>query len=397
LAANLIEELIIAPALSFGLTAALVGAFVPDLGKLLLIPGEVFSWCVIETAVFFSGLPHSTVRIPHLSVLNFFVCTVAVILTLWLIRTPSLKKLKIYIAGCMGLVLISAAGWLLGQDKKLLSVVFLNVGKGDCIFIRAPNSGCFIIDGGIASPYFDSGISIVNPFLNWVGCRKLDGIIVTHPEMDHMGGLPAIIRHAPPAGVWWNPVPVASKHLEEIFSTARAAGGRVLPADRSRSPISMGDGTLRFLNQRAMVQEKPTHKDLNNTCVVCRLDYSEISFLFCGDLETEGETELLNSRLPVAATVLKVGHHGGRNGSTAAFLRAVRPRIAIISAEYPAARNLPHPEVLERLSAMGTEIYWTGRDGALTLNTDGRTLSVKNGRPISNPKNSVRNPGKPAS
>ena len=105
-----------------------------------------------------------------------------------------------------------------------------------------------------------------------------------------------------------------------------------------------------------------------------------MSFLFTGDLEREGEDELLNAGVPLTTTVLKVGHHGGKNGTTRRFLEAIQPKIAVIPAECPPSGGLPNRSVLERLEAAGVEIFWTGRDGAVTIETDGKTLSTTAGR-----------------
>ena len=122
------------------------------------------------------------------------------------------------------------------------------------------------------------------------------------------------------------------------------------------------------------------HRNINNASVVCRLDFGAKSFLFTGDLEREGEDELLEAGVPLKASVLKIGHHGGKTSTSRRFLEAVRPEVAVILNEYPAARGSPNREVMARLESAGICILWTGRDGAVIVETDGKTLSINTGR-----------------
>jgi len=109
--------------------------------------------------------------------------------------------------------------------------------------------------------------------------------------------------------------------------------------------------------------------------VVCRLEFGTVSLLLTGDLEREGEEELLAARMPLESTVLRVGHHGSKTATSERFLDAVRPSVAVISAEYPALRRLPNTGVLQRLRSRSIEVLWTGRDGAVTIETDGKKIT----------------------
>ena len=213
------------------------------------------------------------------------------------------------------------------------------------------------------------------PFLDWNGTVILDGIIMTHPDMDHMGGLISVIKRVPPLRFWWNPIAISSDHLERALDSARAAGASIEPATRARDPIELGPARMSFLNKPAPFKEDDnSHRNVNNSSVVCRLDYGQISFLFTGDLQLEGEEELMSAGVPLRATVLKVAHHGGKTGTTRRFLEAVKPEFAVISAEYPRQGGLPNMDVLNRIESAGTKILWTGRDGAVTMKTDGKAL-----------------------
>jgi len=343
-----------------------------------LAPAEVCTWMVIEVSLFFANLPFSPIRLRHMGTVEFLLVTGAALSLLWYLRNPIRRRFLS--VGALALA-IFLAFWLWPSAQNVLRVVFLNVGKGDAALAYSAGSRGLLIDGGMKTQYFDSGRAILMPFLYWTGTRSLDGMLITHPHMDHMGGMLSVIAQVPPSFVWRNPVEGSYSHLEEIFAVGRSKGAAILTGDRTREPIQLGAATLRFLNRpHPMISRNNTHRDENNSSMVCRVDYGAVSFLFTGDLESEGEDELLIAGVPLRATVLKVGHHGGKNGTSRRFLEAIQPKIAVIPAEFPPSGGLPHRSVLERLESAGVEIFWTGRDGAVTIETDGATVSATTGR-----------------
>jgi len=114
----------------------------------------------------------------------------------------------------------------------------------------------------------------------------------------------------------------------------------------------------------------------NDDALVLRVDYGLVSFLLASDITAVTEAELVAARAPLAATVLKVAHHGSRGSSTAEFLRAVQPLAAVISVGVRNPYGHPSPDALRRLTDVGATVYRTDRDGAVVLETDGRQLTV---------------------
>jgi len=378
--ANLFSDFMMTGALSIGLIATLVGLVLPEVGSWLLAPAAFLTLIIIKIASFFSALPGSTVRIPHLGVTEFVVAAAIAFFLLWYIRGTLGKKFHVVSASCIALVAVVVVPPLVNSQTDL-EVCFLNVGAGDAAFVKAPGGKGFLIDGGLANEYFDSGRSIVAPFLQWKGNRALDGMLISHPEMDHMGGLLSVINRVPPSRLWWNPVDVRSAHLEAIFAAAQERGCLMLPANRDQAPVRLGGATLRFLNRPIPRGARDlSHRDLNNASVVCRVEYGEVSFLFTGDLERQGEADLLAAGAPLDATVLKVGHHGGMTSTTREFLDAVRPKVAVISCEDPISYSPGRREVLERLESAAIQVFITGRDGAINMKTDGKDLRIQTGR-----------------
>jgi beta-lactamase superfamily II metal-dependent hydrolase len=120
-----------------------------------------------------------------------------------------------------------------------------------------------------------------------------------------------------------------------------------------------------------------TRSDVNANSVVARLDYGRVRVLFAADAEAATERWLIEQGSDVRATVLKVAHHGSRHSTTAAFLQAVSPQVAVIEAGSDNRYRHPDPETLARLEKAGIQVYRTDQDGTVTLETDGEHLELR--------------------
>ncbi len=373
--ANLVAGCILPPALAAGLIAAVSGALVPWLGAILIVPADVLIWAIIRVAGFFADLPMAAITVSHLSPTQFVFFASLCFSFLLLIRLPSRGTTLLVIGSLCGLLLSSGMGWWIRAHSPKLRVTFLNVGAGDAAFIQPPNACGILVDGGPRTPYFDAGTSIIMPFFRWGGIRALDAVIATHPQSDHVGGLVTVLSQVPARELFFNGGQLDHALFDSVVAEASIKGTELKVADRRSRSMRIGGSSLTFVNHPCLPSLRNlSSRDVNNTSVVFRLDHGNVSFLFTGDLEKEGEDELLMSGIPLEATVLKAGHHGGKNSTADRFLDAVRPRIVILSAEYP-ARHSPHAFVLQRLRARGITVLWTGRDGAVTIITDGQTIT----------------------
>jgi competence protein ComEC len=379
--ANLVTDFVMTGALGLGLLAGITSLFSPWIGSFVLIPADWCSLYVVKTAEFFSGLPGSVLRKAHPHFVQLITMSVFALTFLAIFRRPSRKRLKQLL-----LILCLSASILVVTDRLRtlqddLAVYFLKVGKGDSIFIQPPGSRGLMVDGGVATEHFDAGRSIIMPFLYWAGVWGLDGIVLTHPDMDHMGGLLSVMGVVRTRRLLWNPVDSGSHFLQQLLAKAQEIGADVQAVSRQSPQMGFPPSIITFLN-RPVARDEFAQKGfkMNDASVVFRLDHGETSFLFTGDLEIAGEQELLTSGVKLRADVLKVGHHGSKSSSSYEFLQAVRPKVAVISADFNRTGGLPHEVVIERLEALGAEVFWTGRDGAVTVFSDGRSLRVQVGK-----------------
>ncbi|MFC1835536.1 ComEC/Rec2 family competence protein, partial [Thermodesulfobacteriota bacterium] len=367
--------------LPIGLTASVVGALWPSLGAWLIAPAVFLVDQIIRCAHFFSELPGSRLPLPNVGLQEFIIACMASFTLLWLLSRPTRRRLIPSLAATVVLITALVISPSILSRTTDLTVVFLNAGKSDATFVQPPGSGGLLIDAGQRNAYFDVGRSIVRPFFQFRGIRSLSGAVITHPQMDHMGGFLSVLERTSTQRLWWNDLEYRPPFLSRIIDAATARDAKLLPGDRTAPPTRIGGADLRFLNAPGgKIRKWRNHQDVNNASAVLRIDFGQVSFLLPGDLGFEGEKELLQSKVPLKATILKVGHHGCKESSSMEFLWAVQPEAAVISCDDYILGKCPDPQVMERLRRVGAQLYWTGRDGTVTIRTDGKGWSAQTGR-----------------
>jgi competence protein ComEC len=260
------------------------------------------------------------------------------------------------------------------EDAPRLRVDFIDVGQGDAALVTSPSGKTVLIDGG---PH-EASASLVS-FLRERHVGPLDLILLTHRHADHLGGLRAVVETIGARFFLDAPTPHPGEERAHLMHALARARVPIRDATPGRQ-IDLGAGaTLTLLTPPAPPIEG-SRSDVNANSVVARLDYGQASFLFMGDAETLTERWLLDANANVHARVLKVAHHGSRFSSTARFLDAVGPEIAVISAGAHNDYHHPAPGTLRRLEARGVHVFRTDLDGTVTIETDGRTLTTRSSR-----------------
>jgi competence protein ComEC len=273
------------------------------------------------------------------------------------------------LALCLLVTASSAWPWLRLGDRSL-RVSFLDVGQGDAVLVELPEGPRLLVDGGPGGAQrFDVGERVLAPFLWNRGAARLDVVALTHEDSDHAGGLAAVLRRFT-VGEFWETgrSGPGSTELERALGSARPAR-RVLGAGQR---IWLGGAVITVLNPAP--DGGPA--SANDDSLVLRLDWRGVSLLLTGDLGPLGEARLVERGGPLRILTLKVAHHGSRFSSSAAFLDAARPDLAVISVGARNPFRHPSPETLARLGSAGARVYRTDRDGAVILETDGATLWV---------------------
>jgi competence protein ComEC len=280
-------------------------------------------------------------------------------------------------------VAVLAAVWILADPLSAfaargdgrLHVTFIDVGQGDAAFVRFPSGSTLLVDaGGLSSASsFDIGDRVVAPVIRDAGLARLDAVALTHGDPDHIGGAPAILREFRPKEVWEGiPVPRFAP-LNALRVAATASGARWTTMYRGARRVIDG---VEVTAHHPAIEAWERQKVRNDDSIVLELRVGDVSVLMTGDIGRAVEHEIAWLIPPARVRVLKVPHHGSLTSSSAEFLAAVKPTVAVVSAGRSNHFGHPAPEVLERYREIGAAIFRTDQDGAVTVDTDGRTVDV---------------------
>jgi competence protein ComEC len=253
-----------------------------------------------------------------------------------------------------------------------LQVTAIDVGQGDAIFVRGPAGRTMLVDGGAGS---EIARTAVLPYLRSQGVTRLDYVVSTHPDQDHVGGLPEVVRTMPVGAIVFGVLESTNQAHVRLLELAEQNRLQVIKARRG-GMLDLGPG----VQTRIINPGEPLLAEDNDNSVVLRISFGQVHVLLTGDAERQAEQSMLRSDQPLQAQILKVSHHGSQTGSSEAFLRAVQPKIALISAGRGNRFGHPRPEVLQRLQAVGAAVYRTDQHGTITIITNGSTWTVQTDR-----------------
>ena len=295
-----------------------------------------------------------------------------------IVFAANLKRWKRSVYGfalCAGIFVGLQMYWVYATSRPgELTVTFLDVGQGDSAVVRFPGGEVMVLDGG-GSPEgsFDPGERIVAPYLWQAKRKRIDILTNSHPHPDHLQGLIFLLDHFEVGKVWENGERWAGSELQARF--LKKAGERAETMGHGRSSREVDGVRLEFLHPPLQKNNRPFFFG-NDTSLVIRLTYGEVSFLFTGDVKGAAEEEILSTGADLRSTIIKVPHHGSKSSSTTPFLARIRPKFAVFSAR-GGTRGLPNPHIVKRYESMGSKIFRTDRDGAISFVTDGKEIKVR--------------------
>ncbi len=260
---------------------------------------------------------------------------------------------------CVSLCLLMAALAWPRLTRQELEVYFLDVGQGDCVVLIAPDRRTYIYDTGGLS-YLDTGKRVIAPFLRSRGITRVEALLLSHYDSDHVGGAVGVLRNVRVRELVLprEQAEGSSASLRKtILAVARARGVRVSVAREGRA-FELGEGcTLR------LALATPAAVSGNAASTVALLNSPWGRLLLTGDLSSEEEGAL---SIP-PCTVLKAGHHGSRYSNGEELLAQARPRYAVISCGAGNVYGHPHEETLARLAAAGAQVWRTDLDGCVRV------------------------------
>ena len=276
-----------------------------------------------------------------------------------------------------------------GLHDGRLRVDFLDVGQGDSALVTMPDGSTLLIDGG-GRPDFRRaddgdaeeferdtrgiGESVVSEYLWHRGLSRIDYVLATHADADHIDGLSDVLRSFNVRAALVARAPSDDAEFLRFAAAARDAGVPVYLVGRG-DRLRFGAAALEVLWPPAAEADADA-PSTNNDSIVLRLRLGRRTFLLTGDAEAPAEASLVRAGDPLACDVLKVAHHGSRTSSTQPFVNAARPALAIISVGQDSPHGHPHAEVLRRWRDSGALTLTTGERGTVTVSTDGEDLKA---------------------
>jgi competence protein ComEC len=302
------------------------------------------------------------------------------------------------------LSLIAVARPIERAPGNKLTIHFLDVGQGDCALVVFPRGATMLIDAGgdlrfdrraddhnaPAQPVkpgaqdggeeveaasnesaFSVGEAVVSRFLWSQGRTQLDYVLATHADADHIGGLSDVVKNFSVGEALVGHAPATDPGFDR-FASEVARQNIALSSLGAGERFDIEGVTVEVIWPPPASDSSATSR--NNDSVVLRFVYGSVAILLAGDIERETEDALLRSGIDLRADVLKVPHHGSKTSSTESFIDRVQPGCAVISVGERSRFGHPHAVVTERYFSRGVRLFQTGRDGMVTIETDGATL-----------------------
>lgn len=295
------------------------------------------------------------------------------------VLTLFLVLLLVFLAGCQlagsgGKSATTAGVMEQGARPDRLLVHVLDVGQADSILVQLPGGQNMLIDAGNN----DDGPFVVD-YLRRAGVQSIDYLIGTHPHEDHIGGLDTVLKKFPVKHIYMPEIAYDTKSYHDVLRTVQQCGltvtnpaaGQVLLREKA------GNQELKVEILWPDARKVLFYDEVNDHSIVTRVSYGRNSFLFTGDAGRQVEKELMDSKAPLKADVLKVGHHGSNSATSNAFLRAVQPAIAVICVGQGNDYGHPHRETMQRLIKNKIRVYRTDQDGTIVFTSDGKTIDVQ--------------------
>lgn len=381
---SVVGNLVLTPLLELvALPLGLAGVVLGDLGAPLVTAAV---WVVHAVDALAALLAHATPT-GTIAIASPLVMTALVALGIWLASRAHRTRVDA-IAW-----LVLCATWTLARTPPALGtlrVTFLDVGQGDAALVELPHGGVWLVDAGGHASLRDLAAAsapgrTIARTLAVYGHDAIDLAIVSHPHPDHYLGLAALADRVPIRELWFADATESTRELPSLRAIADLLAARgtrlVTPAlgARDHDGVELAMWAPRYQPADGAPAELAADpvRGVNDNSLVLTIRYAGRTVLFTGDIEAEGEEELVAAGIG-EVDVVKVAHHGSPTSSSPAFVTATRPALAVISCGLANPFGFPSPAVVERWREVGARVERTDLAGAITvtIRADG-TLRVQ--------------------
>ncbi len=344
---------------------------------LFFIPMSIRFLMSLMTAclVFLERLPGSAITIGKLAPILWIILVAGIF---YFFQTPRIEHKKIRAL----LIVLFLTNIFLAQEitrfwahPGRVEMTALDVGQGDSIYIEFPDGSNCLVDAGKGGEG-DRGRMVVAPFLKSKGVRTIDALVISHPQEDHIGGMPDLVDEFKIKAL----VEAGSAYSSQLFQQLKT---KIAKEHSERLIASSGDRLLGFPDTEIFVLNPPlqqhSSKNINEDSLVLKMNYKNFSFLTTGDIEEKAMENMLSRGTDLKAQVLKVPHHGAKlKKSGTLFVQSVHPEVSIISVGERNPFHHPREETLNVLKSIpGNTVYRTDQEGAVTVSADGNLFVVR--------------------
>ncbi|MFA6989144.1 MAG: DNA internalization-related competence protein ComEC/Rec2 [Candidatus Gastranaerophilaceae bacterium] len=372
---SIIANIVVMPfnaIITFGGFIGSILALLPFIGTSLCFLADKitdpFVYFLLWVTEYFSKLPHSLLFFGKPLLIQLFIFYLLIIIAIFAIKIDfKTQKLNV-LAGILFLFLLlfPVCKWF-SQD---LNLVFFNVGEGDSILIQTPEKKNILVDTGTYSKYgLDPAKISVVPYLRSEGIKRLDALVLTHPDSDHIGGTVSILENIKVDRIYTNGDTSKSKTYKNIqrelsqkhLITSILSNGNKINIDKK-------------LEINVLDPENISKKSHNDTSLILLLKYKKFSTILMADNETNS-LNLLNKSINNDVDIIKVGHHGSKKSLNSRMLNLLNPKVAVISV---GKNNYGHPshKIMNLLEQHDVKIFRTDDDNSIKINTDGKIFNV---------------------
>lgn len=244
---------------------------------------------------------------------------------------------------------------------------FLDVGQGDSCLVILPNKEVMLIDAGTS----DKESTVVN-YIKDLNISKIDYLVMTHPDADHIGGMSSVIDNFEIGNIYMTNKTSTTKTFEDLLGKIDDNNMNITIPKANEIISEDNDFEVKLVSP---IKE---YDDNNDMSLVLQITHNENSFLLMGDASSEVEEDILNSNPNISADLIKIGHHGSSYSSSANFIEQVSPKFAIISSGNDNQYGHPSNMTLETLNKFSVKIYRTDQLGHIIASSDGNTINITN-------------------
>jgi len=378
---SIVSNLLVVPMVQIitiiGFVMVFAGLISINLAVLIGYINNTFLSFVLFVTEMSSKIPFASVKLPTPPIWSILIYYVGIIYFFMgrkkLSHLPGINKVKRIV------VILFAVGLLIGKIvPQPIEITFLDVGQGDSAFIKTAHGTKVLIDGGGreagSRSSFDVGESVVVPFILDNCTKSIDIVIASHGHSDHTEGLEAVLEETR-VGMLILP-DTNGDGFEKLKNICTSKGIKITLCKKGDIIKLDNETILEVMNPLEFTTDQLSQQSLNNSSLVLKLKYKNISVLFTGDSEIPVEERLINSQLNLKSDLLKVGHHGSTSSSSTDFIEKVNPDYAVISVGERNKFGHPSKDVITRLTEKGIKIYRTDESGAVTVKSYGKGIKI---------------------